>query len=689
MVTAMSTRPRREAVLQRVPIAGEGALPSLAALFHKTVDIAGTGKRKIDGEYAATRLGGAMTSRWANERFRQVMLLVRQFRMEWPNKSLLTADDTEFVRSAIDVALTTAAHEGHTGDIYDLNSTTWAIWMVQHVYAVRKGSWTAESEQAQYSLTFETLYDWLETQHARGGNFNVTEQATKRLLHRYKLPFKQMTVPPKKNELFKWKKGAKRLSDWMVEGGFAPIDEGIGSLKPPTLVAHPPLQSQREARRDAMWQRVAGRARVRALTSVEGDGEDATLTRSVVRSVMDDSRANEPPEMTDEETDSFVLELEAELEAQQATEPPPQASASSSSSSPEPLSEYELQRLQNIARNRQVLAGLGLEGLGPPPAGPSQAPARDPYPPGNSGAAPTRRSTIVREARSYPNEDEEVASESDDEDMWEPAEGTSASTGVVPPGAVVLNLVSSDEEGYALLSPDPTRRGGLYIAPSRVRIEQGPLAGATLQEPGLFTTDAIRAGAFVAMYTGTFRSSLEFERLPTARRDQLSRYAVEVDAHNVFIIPDVHVTSGKVNFRRHSAAAANEPSASNVANAFTQASVVEAYGHDAEPSSYLIVCIFTCRPVAAGVEILWNYGEGYDELRQEAGYAAGHACPEEIIDRMTVTLPPQNARVEAILARGGSWAQEAIYKLADGSSEDSSGDEWLPVKRVARAPRTG
>ena len=45
----------------------EGALPSLAALFHKTVDIAGTGKRKIDGEYAATRLKQAMTSKWAND----------------------------------------------------------------------------------------------------------------------------------------------------------------------------------------------------------------------------------------------------------------------------------------------------------------------------------------------------------------------------------------------------------------------------------------------------------------------------------------------------------------------------------------------------------------------------------------------------------------------------------------------
>ena len=257
------------------------------------------------------------------------MLLVRQFRIEWPNQTLLTADDTEFIRSAIDIALSTAAHEGHTGDIYDLNSTTWAIWMVQHVYAVRKGSWTAESGQAQFSLTFENLYDFLETQHARGENFNVMEQATKRVLHRYKLPFKKMTVPPKKNELFKWRKGLKRLSDWMVQGGFAPIDEGIGSLTPPTLVAPPPLQSQREAQRAAMWQRVAGRARVRTLTSVEGDGEDAALTRSVVRSVMDDSRANEPSTgMTDEETDAFVQELEAELESQQATVPPPEAACS-------------------------------------------------------------------------------------------------------------------------------------------------------------------------------------------------------------------------------------------------------------------------------------------------------------------------------------------------------------------------
>ena len=39
----MSTHPAQEAFLQRVPI--ESVLPSLAALFHETVDIAGTGKR--------------------------------------------------------------------------------------------------------------------------------------------------------------------------------------------------------------------------------------------------------------------------------------------------------------------------------------------------------------------------------------------------------------------------------------------------------------------------------------------------------------------------------------------------------------------------------------------------------------------------------------------------------------------
>jgi hypothetical protein len=43
----MSARQPRKAVLERAPVAVADVLPSLALLFHKSVDIAGTGKRKI------------------------------------------------------------------------------------------------------------------------------------------------------------------------------------------------------------------------------------------------------------------------------------------------------------------------------------------------------------------------------------------------------------------------------------------------------------------------------------------------------------------------------------------------------------------------------------------------------------------------------------------------------------------
>ena len=81
-------------------------LPALDALafsklrIHETTPTEGTGKRKVDGSYADTRLGKALTPRWANERFRQVMMLVREFRTEWPTQSLLSNDDVEFILRA-------------------------------------------------------------------------------------------------------------------------------------------------------------------------------------------------------------------------------------------------------------------------------------------------------------------------------------------------------------------------------------------------------------------------------------------------------------------------------------------------------------------------------------------------------------------------------------------------------------
>ena len=79
------------------------------------------------------------------------------------------------------------------------------------------------------------------------------------------------------------------------------------------------------------------------------------------------------------------------------------------------------------------------------------------------------------------------------------------------------------------------------------------------------------------------------------------------------------------------------------------------------------------------------YDAGINFFDNAEGYAAGQSCPEELIDLLA--LPEQNARVEAVLAIGGTRAQEALYPLADyDSSQDSSGDEWYPVKRVARRP---
>ena len=675
----MSVRPRPRKTEQQAVSSGL-TLPSLALLFNKTVDIAGTGKRKIGGEYAATRLGRAITNKWANERFRQVMLLIRQFRMEWPARSLLTADDTEFIRSAIDVALSSATHEDHKGDIYDLNSTTWAIWLVQHVYAVRRGSWAADSEQVQFSLTFENLYDWLEIQHARGESFNIRDPATHLLVHRYKLPFQSnMTVPPKPTELFKWKRGAKRLSDWMERGGFSPIDPAIQTLQPAKLVAPPPLQSQRETARAAIWSRVAERARVRTLTSVDREGQDAILTRNVVGSVMDDSRADMPAMMSDSEADTFVEELEAELESQQrAAEPappPPQAAQSSAS----PLSEYEMQRLRNIARNQQVLEELGLAGtsFGQPPRL-NQAPAKEAYPPGRSGEAPSRRSTLEREAVDYAGGDSDASSEDEAGGGQEHV----GSTGAPPPGAVVINLVSDEEEEHTptLLPSDLTRRDGLYVAPSQVPIESGPFAGSTLQEPGLFTSRAIPAGAFVCFYTGTYYSNTDFDSLPSARREELSKYAVEIENHAVTLAPAVDA-AGTVDFTLHAAAASNEPNAAGASNSFTQASVVEQLGLDAEIHSYIVVGIYTCRAVVAGGEILWNYGPGYAPLRLQAGYLAGPRCSDAAIG--SFQLPSPRRRVDAILADGRRVA-DTVHEIGLSSASDGDDDEWLPAGRVSR-----
>ena len=374
--------------------------PSLSALA------IGATKKKVDGTLAVTRLGNPVTDKWLNERFRQCMLLVLQFRLEWPNQSLLTANDLDYIRTCLDTALASCVHEAHVGDIYDLSPTVWSIFLVQHVKAVRNGGWKAESEHVQKLLSFENLYNWLEVQSERGEAFNVRDSSTGLLLNRYRLPFKQMNIPPKSTELFRFRKCGKRLSDWMVQGGLSPIDQGIQTLFPPQLVAAPPLQSDRLAFLDRRWARVAAKARIRRLDSIGHDSEESELTRTVVGAVMD-ARRSESPQMTDTEADDFAHELEeAMVEQELQQQPRPSQSASTSN-----LSAYELQRLENIAKNKQMLIELGLESSVTPTRAKTTV-TKDTYPPGRSGALPTRSSTREKKdgKRSY------VETESDDEE---------------------------------------------------------------------------------------------------------------------------------------------------------------------------------------------------------------------------------------------------------------------------------
>jgi len=159
---------------------------------------------------------------------------------------------------------------------------------------------------------------------------------------------------------------------------------------------------------------------------------------------------------------------------------------------------------------------------------------------------------------------------------------------------------------------------------------------------------------------------------------------VEVEDHAVTLAPAVD-EAGVVDLTRHAAAAANEPSANDDANAFSQAMVVELLvGPDAELRSYLVVGIFTCRDVAAGDEVLWPYGEGYEPQRRQAGYAAGERCPEALI--RSVQMPSPRRRVQSILEDGGRVA-DTVHEIILTSASEGDDGEWLPTRGRVRRRR--
>ena len=298
--------------LDAAPYAG------LSEFFHRTASIDGTGKRKMDESLAETRLGKKTTLKWARERLRQTMLLIREFRVNW-GPGALTDDDMSYVRMCLDSALDQAIKLGHTGNIYDMSPTVWCCWLVQHVFASRSGCWEVESVQQQLRWCISGMYVFLEAIHARGDRITLRDQETREVIHKYRLPFKAMNIPPKREDLFRWKRGAKQLSEWMVATGLPPLHPGIIAQTAPIIVAPPPLLSRRVDRAAALWRRIGERSGQYQLQSVAQGGDDDTRdaheTREVVRAVMGESRAAAAG-MSDEAAEDMERELECEMEAE-------------------------------------------------------------------------------------------------------------------------------------------------------------------------------------------------------------------------------------------------------------------------------------------------------------------------------------------------------------------------------------
>ena len=495
-----------------------------------------TGKRKVDGGLAAARVGQTTTERWANERFRQVMLLVLEFRKEWQNNSLLTADDVESIRIALDGALFVATNSNVVADIYDLNATVWAIWLVQRAHTLKVGAWAVESTEAQERLSFAELYNWLGEMHARHEWHYIRDPISNKVLHRYKLAFKKMKVPPDPLVLFKYKKGGKRLSDWIISGSSdaqtVGLAQGIIDLQPPTVVALPPGAAQRQATANTAWARAkAVRQRRSRLRSVVGDSEDAEDTRRVIDTVMQVSgtySASTEREMAAEEGDGAgpsggggmaLQDIERILMDDSGDEGAAEADYENEEGAlpagGSELSEYERERLENIARNEARLQELGLDDPLVPPR-PRPAP-KQPRPP-RAPDGPRRESSRLQGAPRPRYADMEKSDEDEDEEDETPHVQTDE-----PPPQQVQGQQSGDQE------PQQPRRSTRVVDSS----ERGSFSKQT------------RAAIKVALSTSTLQGTgLELVHFMSATqlpRDRITSAGVRGDAEELDRREDSHL----------------------------------------------------------------------------------------------------------------------------------------------------
>ena len=188
---------------------------------------------------------------------------------------------------------------------------------------------------------------------------------------------------------------------------------------------------------------------------------------------------------------------------------------------------------------------------------------------------------------------------------------------------------------------NPFFREHLEVKTSTVRYRKGEKKGQLVGQNGLFTKTDIPKGEWVGFYAGIPWTEKEWEELPRAEQDKLSRYAAEAETKQNWVMMTPPFADGTLepDFTQFPLSSINEPDEMQTANVFTLASQLqldfpsEDGDYEKEPHEFFVISMFVCRDVRAGEELLWHYGDGYASMRaSQGGYTPGKPCP----------APPEN-----------------------------------------------
>ncbi len=195
---------------------------------------------------------------------------------------------------------------------------------------------------------------------------------------------------------------------------------------------------------------------------------------------------------------------------------------------------------------------------------------------------------------------------------------------------------------FHLQNSSPLHRDGLYVTSHYMQPKSPFLEESEVQDSGmgLYTTSNIREGEFVAFYTGRLMTQEQIDRLPRADQDTNDTaesyfMGLDVDKKDLMIVVPLHQLfddaaekiGNSVNYEINPAAMINEPSYDGEANVYARTETIEV-DVEGQKNKFYAVCLYTCKEVLAGQELLFHYGSSKEmkEMREKRNYTVGKPC---------------------------------------------------------------